>query len=265
MDRYYYKSKISHEDLNLNVFIYGGDKKELWNKFKEHHYLSADMNMASTIFVCYLDDILVGMCGVLPVPSGVTKHGFRPSRTVILPDYQNLGIGTRLSEFIGDYYLNKGYKFYYRSSHLRLKTFWEHSPYWVATSHNAKKRDPDSNFSNANIKEDRICASYEYMGHNYTLPHIEIRIEYTDDINIALLKEDLKLLKQNHYVCVITGNVNEDNPIDLVCQELGIRTQLLYYRGKLIENYKNKNIITKYDEEMSKKVRKYYDLCRVND
>ena len=265
MDRYYYKSKINHEDLNLNVFIYGGDKKELWNKFKEHHYLSADMNMASTIFVCYLDDILVGMCGVLPVPSGVTKHGFRPSRTVILPDYQNLGIGTRLSEFIGDYYLNKGYKFYYRSSHLRLKTFWEHSPYWVATSHNAKKRDPDSNFSNVNIKEDRICASYEYMGHNYTLPHIEIRIEYTDDINIALLKEDLKLLKQNYYICVITGNVNEDNPIDLACQELGIRTQLLYYRGKLIGNYKNKNIITKYDEEMSKKVRKYYDLCRVNN
>lgn len=257
MEKFYYKSKIEHEDLNIKVFLYNGDKTELWNKFKEHHYLSADMNMASTIFVCYLDDILVGMCGVLPIPSGNTKHGFRPSRVVILPDYQNLGIGTKLSEFIGDYYLSKGYKFYYRSSHLRLKTFWEHSPYWLPTSHNAKKRDADKNF-NMNIKADRICASYEYMGHNYTLPHIEIRIDYNEDINIALLKEDLKWLKDRYYICVITGNVNEDNPVDLVCQELGIRTQLLYYRGKLVSTYKNKNIITKYDEKMSERVREYY-------
>ena len=38
------------------------------------------------------------MCAVLPVPSGNLKHGFRPTRTVILPDYQGLGIGTKLSE-----------------------------------------------------------------------------------------------------------------------------------------------------------------------
>ena len=41
------------------------------------------------------------MCAVLPVPSGNLKHGFRPTRTVILPDYQGLGIGTKLSEAIG--------------------------------------------------------------------------------------------------------------------------------------------------------------------
>ena len=160
-------------------------------------------------------------------------------------------------DFTGDYYLSKGYKFYYRSSHLRLKTFWEHSPYWLPTSHNAKKRDADKNF-NMNIKADRICASYEYMGRNYTLPHINIRIDYNENINIALLKEDLKWLKDKYYVCVMTGNVNEDNPIDLICQELGIRTQLLYYRGKLVSSYKNKKIITVYDEKMSNQVRRYY-------
>ena len=83
----------------------------MWGCFKDHHYLSAELNIASTIYVCYWENTLVGMCAVLPVPSGNLKHGFRPTRTVILPDYQGLGIGTKLSEAIGDIYLEKGYKF----------------------------------------------------------------------------------------------------------------------------------------------------------
>lgn len=133
MESYYYESLITPIETELKIYEYNGDKKELWNKFKEHHYLSQDMNFASKIYVCYLNDILVGMTGILALPNGTFKHGFRPNRTVILPDYQNLGIGTKFSEFVGDLYLNKGYKFYRRSSHLRLRTYWSHSPYWIPT------------------------------------------------------------------------------------------------------------------------------------
>lgn len=199
------------------------------------------------------------MCAILPVPSGNLKHGFRPTRTVVLPDYQNLGIGTRLSEFLGDYYLSKGYKFYYRSSHLRLRTFWENSPYWVATSHNNKKGDLNSNFSNKNYKNERICGSYEYMGKNYTNPHIDIHVDYTDDINLNILEQDLIYLKtKGYYITVITGDVKTDNPIDLICQKLGIRTQLLYYRNHISGTYKNKPIITKWSESLSRAIRKKY-------
>lgn len=215
--------------------------------------------MASTMYVCYWDDTLVGMCAVLPVPSGNLKHGFRPTRTVILPDYQNLGIGSRLSECIGDYYLSKGYKFYYRSSHLRLRTFWENSPYWVATSHNNKKGDLNQNFSNKNYKNERICGSYEYMGKNYTKPHIDIHVDYNENMDIELIKADLQyLLDKGYYLTVITGDVKTDNPIDLICQELGIRTQLLYYRGKISGTYKKKKILTSWDATFSQFVREYY-------
>lgn len=216
--------------------------------------------MASTIYVAYWNNVLVAMCAVLPIPSGNIKHAFRPTRTVVLPDYQNLGIGTRLSEFIGDYYLSKGYKFYYRSSHLRLKEFWEHSPYWVGTSHNGKKADANKNFSSKATSTNRECHAFEYMGKDYIKPHIDIRIDYNNDIDIQILKSDLEYLKSldKYYITIITGNVKEDNPIDNICKELGIRTQLLYYRGKISGTYKNKNIITKWDNEFSNKIRKYY-------
>lgn len=199
------------------------------------------------------------MCAVLPVPSGNLKHGFRPTRTVVLPDYQNLGIGTRLSEFIGDYYLSQGYKFYYRSSHLRLRDFWEKSPYWVATSHNNKKGDLNSNFSNKNYKNERICGSYEYMGKNYLAEHIDIYVDYNDDIDLSLVRSDLKYLKdKGYYITVITGEVKTDNPIDIICQELGIRTQLLYYRGKISKNNASKDIVRKWDITFSEKLRDSY-------
>lgn len=217
------------------------------------------MNKAATIYVAYWGDILVAMCAVLPVPSGNLKHGFRPTRTVVLPDYQNLGIGTRLSEFLGDYYLSKGYKFYYRSSHLRLRVFWENSPYWVPTSHNNKKGDLNSNFSNKNYKNERICGSYEYMGKDYTKPHIDIHIDYNEDMDTEIIKSDLAYLKsKGYYLTVITGDVKSDNPIDLICQELGIRTQLLYYRGKISGTYKGKKILTSWTQEFSNKVRRRY-------
>lgn len=219
------------------------------------------------MYVCYWGDILVAMCAVLPVPSGNLKHGFRPTRTVVLPDYQNLGIGTRLSEFIGDYYLSKGYKFYYRSSHLRLRDFWENSPYWVATSHNNKKGDLNSNFSNKNYKNERICGSYEYMGKNYLSEHIDLYIDYNDEINVSLVKEDLQYLKdKGYYITVITGEVKTDNPIDIICQELGIRTQLLYYRGQISKNNLSKNIIRKWDNAFSVELRNQYKKPKhIND
>lgn len=197
---------------------------------------------------------------MLPLPSGNLKHGFRIHRLVILPDYQSLGIGTKFSEFVSEYYINKGMKYYVRSTHLRLRDYWDKSPYYVATSHNNKKADLNKNFNNETCSNERVCGSYEYMGKDYIKTHIDIRVDYTSDIDIDLLKSDLEYIKSlnKYYITVITGNVNEDNPIDDICRELRIRTQLLYYRGKISAKYKKANIIKKWDKDFSNKIRNYY-------
>ena len=104
------------------------------------------------------------------------------------------------------------------------------------------------------------------MGKDYIKPHIDICVDYNETMDIECIKSDLQYLKhKGYYITVITSDVKNDNPIDLICQELGIRTQLLYYRGKISGTYKNKKIVTKWDKEFSNEIREYFkgdnDLC----
>ena len=104
------------------------------------------------------------------------------------------------------------------------------------------------------------------MGKDYIKPHIDICVDYNETMDIECIKSDLQYLKnKGYYITVITSDVKNDNPIDLICQELGIRTQLLYYRGKISGTYKNKKIIIKWDKDFSNEIREYFkgdnDLC----
>lgn len=242
---YYYESKISAEECNINIYKFNGNKEEIWKKFKNHHYLSAEMNKACNCYTIYWNDTLVGFVGVLPNPSGWVKYSVRPSRVVILPDYQGLGIGSKVIEFLGDYYLNKGYKFYFRTTHLRLRRFFEKSELWEASSHNNKKSDKDKNFHRDENVQNRICGAYEYMGKNYIKPHIDIHCTYTEDFDLEIFEKDLLYLSENYFVTVITNNILDKSPIEDICLKNGIRTQLLYIKksdGKetLVNKYKDK-------------------------
>lgn len=264
MRNYYYESKVDKEDIELKIYKYNGnDKSGLWNMFKEHHYLSADLNKASTIFLCYWNDVLVGFHAVLPIPSGNLKYAYRGHRTVIFPDYQGLGIGTKFVDFVADYYIEHGLKYNTRCTHTKMRGYLERSPKWNPTSHNNKKQDPNTNIkpTNEEFLLKRVCGAYEYMGQKWlNLPHLDLFLEYSDQFNLDLFKADIKALNEKYYITVMVGNVNDKNPIEDICKELGIRTQLLYYRGKLISKYKNKKIISIWDNEFSDRVKKYYKI-----
>lgn len=239
--------------------MYRTNDKDIWRVFREHHYLSAEMNKASDVFTIYWDDTLIGLCAVLPQPSGNFKYGRRATRLVILPDYQNLGIGTKLIEFIAEYYITNGYKFFIRSTHLRLKEHCEKSPLWQGTSHNGKVSDYNENVQNINFgKKDksvkRIAYAYEYMGQDYiNKPKFYLYIDNTDKIDYNILKSNLITLKKRLWLCIVTGASLIPSPIEDICLELGIRTQLLYTTkkgvSKIVSKYKNKNIVTKWDKD----------------
>lgn len=205
------------------------------------------MNKSSRVYSIYWNDVLIGIRTYLPFPNGVIKYGWRGSRLVILPDYQNLGIGTAVMEFIGELYIKKGLKYFDRSSHLRLHTHWDSSPKWEATSQNGKKSTGGGK-AMWHYDNKRTCYAYEYRGEDYCKkPHIEIFCEYSENFNIEKFKKDLSELKKEKYITVITGDIHSQTPIEDVCLELGIRTQLLYLtkNGKktILSKYKDKDII----------------------
>lgn len=214
--------------------------------------MSSEINKASSFYTIYWDNILVGLSTYLPLPNGVIKYAWRNNRLVILPDYQNLGFGTSFLEFMGEYYLKNGLKYFERSSHLRLHMHMENSPMWVATSQNGKT---STGGGKAMWKYDnkRICYSYEYMGKDYSnKKHIQIICEESESFCIERFEKDIKKLKERYFITVVTGDIHSKTKIEEICLRNGIRTQLLYLTKNgaktILKKYEKEEIIRNYED-----------------
>jgi hypothetical protein len=179
------------------------------------------------------------MFSVLPQPNGSYKNAFRVHRAVVLPDYQGLGIGTKLMNFFGEVYLHNGLKLYLKSTHVRLARHCRKNPNWIETAVSGKAitklTGNEANFMTHYLN--RPAFSFEYVGADYTTkPHKTIIVD--DDSMIT--KEKLAELKEQFYLIVATGKQKEENQCERWCKELGIRTELLYYRrgGQNVKNGK---------------------------
>jgi GNAT superfamily N-acetyltransferase len=153
-------------------------KYDVWNLFKEYHYLSASLNKSCKCFCAFLDNKPVGFIAVMAQPSGYFKNGWRISRTVVLPDYQGLGIGIAMRNYIGSLVTAKeGARLYSRSMHPAIGLYSEkHPELWQPTSHNKKKQDAAGGFKDYKT-DDRPCYSFKYVGPSATQEESELFYE----------------------------------------------------------------------------------------
>ena len=140
-----------------------------WHAFKDHHYLSDNLNKSARCYLAKWNKIPVGFVSVLPMPSGTLKNAWRESRTVILPDYQGIGIGVRLSDAVAQLYLEEGKRYFSKTAHPRMGEYRTHSKLWKPTSKNGIKRLDYFNYVGGGLKGDlkhanRVCYSHEYIG-----------------------------------------------------------------------------------------------------
>tara|TARA_R110000751_G_scaffold5019_4_gene23742 strand:+ start:5767 stop:6183 length:417 start_codon:yes stop_codon:yes gene_type:complete len=135
--------------------------------FKDHHYLSGDLSNASRCYVGVLDGKVVGFSATMTMPNGNIKNAWRGHRTVILPDYQGMGLGVRFSDAIGQIHLEQGHRYYSRTAHIRMGYYREQSTLWKPTSKNRKLRKDithENIFNNHYADNKRVCFSHEYIG-----------------------------------------------------------------------------------------------------
>lgn len=141
-----------------------------WEVFGQHHYLDNKLNKSSRCWIAVWDGVVVGFASAITFPSGTVKNAWRGHRTVILPDFQGFGIGTRLSDAIGEIFISEGYRYFSKTAHPRLGEYRNSSCRWRPTSKNGKAR-PDYK-GGRKTKEDghkmkhinRVCYSHEYIG-----------------------------------------------------------------------------------------------------
>ena len=144
----------------------------LWPMFRSHHYLSGNINQSARCWVALWKDTPVGFASAIAFPNGSIKNAWRGHRTVILPDFQGLGIGVRLSDAIAKIFVSEGHRYFSKTAHPRLGAYRDASPAWRPTSKNKKARNDYLAKYQYALKDDgyrqkhasRLCYSHEYVG-----------------------------------------------------------------------------------------------------
>jgi hypothetical protein len=104
-------------------------ERSLWQMFKRHHYLTGSLHRAAQCFAGFIDDRPAVFTAVLPFPHPV-RPGWREHRTVCLPDFQGIGIGAAMSEFIASVFVATGKPYFSTTSHPALIRHRAQSPLW---------------------------------------------------------------------------------------------------------------------------------------
>jgi ABC-type oligopeptide transport system ATPase subunit len=139
----------------------------VWQIFKGHHYLSADLNKASRVFLATIEGQPAAMVAVLPFPHPHLKNVWKGHRTVVLPDFQGIGLGNKLSEHVGDIMLREGKRFTSVTSHPAMIHYRAKSLKWKMTRGPSRLASPGTKAkvqNNKNTSINRLTASFEYIG-----------------------------------------------------------------------------------------------------
>ena len=218
----------------------------MWDIFRKHHYLSNDFNKSAKLYLIFWDNVLVAMNSILNVPNGNVKNMFRSHRLVVLPDFQGLGIGTKINDFFGRYYLDHGLRYCMRTTHMKLINYMKNNINWIPTTNNNKNNVTrcEHNMKYANLMHnqkmlERICGSYEYVGPNYNNKKIII-IKELNKLEEQKLIDYLTELKKNHYIIIAHGTTQTKDNVDYIAQSLGIIVDPLYIKKNGQLNIKSK-------------------------
>ncbi|CAB4137413.1 NAT_SF domain containing protein [uncultured Caudovirales phage] len=166
--------RLGRPEITLTI---RGTGPEMWRYFSKYHYL--DTRMSRSVH-CY-----VGLIGDKPVAFHAAIHStnrdihsyWRGHRTVVLPEFQGLGLGTAFSDAIAQMYVDRGMRYFSKTAHPSFGEHRQKSPLWRPTSTNLKSRAgsylnkdgttrtmPGYGGTTTARDAHRLCYSHEYIG-----------------------------------------------------------------------------------------------------
>jgi ABC-type lipoprotein export system ATPase subunit/GNAT superfamily N-acetyltransferase len=156
---------------------------ETWDFFKKHHYLTENVNKSYIFLLFEWNDkpICIAVIG-RQIGRGVGK-AYRDSRIVVYPDYQGMGIGSYISNFLGGICKSIESRYFTKTIHPALGKYRnKYDKIWKPTAFNGKVRNK-SNSKNNKYTSIKLRSSYchEYIGESISgyeellLPINEIR------------------------------------------------------------------------------------------
>ena len=139
-------------------------ESDTWFFFKKHHYMTEEMNMGAYCFCFTWDNKLVGFVSALSNPCKGITNAWRFSRIVVMPDFQGMGIGCQITEFIASIFKANGLRMYIKTVNPRLGEYIKKSEKWRATAMNGKTRTVGWDAEKYPNRLERASYNYEYIG-----------------------------------------------------------------------------------------------------
>lgn len=164
--------------------------KQVWSMFAKYHYLSSELNTSSDCYVISWNNLPVAFASIIPMPGKFgddTRYCVSEHRIVVLPDYQGMGIGNKISEYFGELYLSQGYRYFGKTANPRMGEHRQRSDKWRATTSNLKSVKSKNDIDVEKLKKTlrplgrncsvesalntltRLCYSHEYIGDENTI------------------------------------------------------------------------------------------------
>ena len=139
-----------------------------WKLFSPHHYLTHDLHRSSICFTASIDSKPAAFTAVLPFPHP-RRPGWREHRTVCLPDYQGIGIGSTISDFIASLFVATGKPYFSRTSHPAIIAHRLRCPSWkllrpIGMVSRPGPHSRDKTEMSDTISRGRNTAGFEYIG-----------------------------------------------------------------------------------------------------
>ena len=138
--------------------------RSYWKHFAPYHYLNEEIATGAICALIYWGQKIVGFAAWMALPHANLKNAYRSHRVVALPQYQGMGIGSKIEDLVGDYIVGKGGRYYAKTAHPILGYVREKSPKWRATKWNKRKTAPSTKWTYKNKwMYGRLTYSHEYI------------------------------------------------------------------------------------------------------
>lgn len=157
----YTRGSLQRPEIKLNVRRV---HHSAWRLFRGHHYLSNELNHSAHCFVAFIEDKPVGFVAALKFPHPHAKNIWKAHRTVILPDYQGLGIGHALSIAIAEHFHSQGNRYTSVTSHPAFIASRMADPRWILTRAPGQVPQAGKNSKVTGQSVGRLTAAFEYVG-----------------------------------------------------------------------------------------------------